>query len=147
MWRALLALALLGLLGRPLPVAAQDDEGCPDTPEDTASELIGDFLASGQWDQAYEVLHPEAQIRVPRQVFAAARQAQAVSAPVLDIEVFPANVHPGWTWGITGTRFSAVSEVPVRVARGAPMGSVSSVEMVPLVRVGGCWRWLPPRLP
>jgi hypothetical protein len=127
-------------------VAAQD-EGCPDTPEDTASELIGDFLASGQWDMAYEVLHPEAQLRVPRQVFAAARRAQAWGAPVLDVEVFPANVHPGWTWGVTGARFTAVSEVPVRVARAAPLGSVSAVEMVPLVRVGDCWRWLPPQLP
>jgi hypothetical protein len=146
MWRLVAILVAVSILAQAHPAVAQDD-GCPDTPEDTASELIGDFLASGQWDQAYEVLHPEAQLRVPRQVFAAARQAQAVGAPILDVEVFPANVHPGWTWGITGGRFTAVSEVPVRVARGAPLGSVSAVEMVPLIRVGGCWRWLPPRLP
>ncbi|HLH22473.1 MAG TPA: hypothetical protein VK066_08110 [Chloroflexota bacterium] len=146
MWRMLVALALVGLMGRPAAVAAQD-EGCPDTPEDTASELVGEYLAGGQWDLAYDVLHPEAQLRVPRQVFAAARQAQAIAAPILDVEVFPADVHPAWTWGVTGTGFTAVSEVPVRVARGAPLGTVSDVEMIPLVRVGDCWRWLPPRLP
>ncbi|HEY7067595.1 MAG TPA: hypothetical protein VII06_39425 [Chloroflexota bacterium] len=145
MWRAILALALLGLFGRPLPVAAQD-EGCPDTPEDTASQLA-DNLANGQWDLAYNVLHPDAQVRVPRQVFAAARQAEAVASPMLDVEVLNANEHPAWTWGVTGAHFSAVAEVPVRVARGTPLGSLSSVRMMSFVRVGDCWRWLPASLP
>ena len=146
MWRALIGVALLGLAARPLPAVAQD-EGCPDSPEDTARVLVADYLAGGQWDMAYEVLHPEAQLRVPRQVFAAARQGTAIASPILDVDVFPANVHPGWTWGVTGVRFTGVAEVPVRVARGAGFATVSNVEMIPLVRVGDCWRWLPPSLP
>jgi hypothetical protein len=146
MWRVLVALALVGLMGRPLPVAAQD-EGCPDTPEDTASQLVGEYLASGQWDLAYDMLHPEAQLRVPRQVFAAARQANAMAAPILDLEVFPARMSPGWTWGVTGVRFTDVAEVPVRVSRGAVVGAIPAVEIIPLVRVNDCWRWLPARLP
>jgi hypothetical protein len=134
------------LMGRPLPVAAQD-EGCPDTPEDTASQLVGEYLASGQWDLAYDMLHPEAQLRVPRQVFAAARQANAMAAPILDLEVFPARMSPGWTWGVTGVRFTDVAEVPVRVSRGAVVGAIPAVEIIPLVRVNDCWRWLPARLP
>jgi hypothetical protein len=147
MWRMLVALARVGLLAAPRPAAAQD-EGCPDTPEDTASQLVGDYLASGQWDLAYNVLHPEAQLRVPRQVFAAARQANAIGAPVLDVEVFPARMSVGWTWGITGVRFTNVAEVPVRVSRGSfVVGTVPAVEIIPLVRLGDCWRWLPPTLP
>lgn len=146
MWRVLVALALVVLVGRPIPVAAQE-EGCPDTPEDTASQLVGEYLASGQWDLAYDVLHPEAQLRVPRQVFAAARQANAVAAPILDLEVFPARMSLGWTWGVTGVRFADVAEVPVRVSRGIVVGAVPAVEIIPLIRLNDCWRWLPTRLP
>jgi hypothetical protein len=146
MWRMLVALALVGVLAVPRAAAAQD-EGCPDTPEDTASQLVGEYLASGQWDLAYDMLHPEAQLRVPRQVFAAARQANAMAAPILDLEVFPARMSPGWTWGVTGVRFTDVAEVPVRVSRGAVVGAIPAVEIIPLVRVNDCWRWLPARLP
>jgi hypothetical protein len=148
MWRLLIGLALLGLAFRPLPATAQ--EGCPaeaSTPEDTASVLFAEYLANGHWDLAYEVLHPEAQLRVLRQAFAAARQARAVTGPLLDVEVFPARVSPGWVWGITGVRFTGVAEVPVRFVRGVVLGTVPTVEIVPLVRVGDCWRWLPPVLP
>ena len=148
MWRLLLGAALLGLALLPPPAAAQ--EGCPagdaTTPEDTASVLVADFLANGEWDQAYEVLHPEAQLRVPRQVFAAARQARAIVAPLLDVEVFPARVHPSWTWGFTGGGFTQVAEVPVRVSRATPIGAPPTVQIIPLVKVGDCWRWLPPNL-
>ncbi len=148
MWRVLIGLALLGLAVRPLPAAAQDEEGCPDNPEDTASQLVGEYLASGQWDLAYNVLHPEAQIRVQRQVFAAARQRNAMAAPVLDVEVFPGRGSMGWTWGVTGVRFANVAEIPVRVSRGSMIvGSIPAVEIIPLVLVGDCWRWLPPSLP
>ena len=53
----------------------------------------------------------------------------------------------GWTWGVTGVRFTGVAEVPVRVSRGVIIGEVPAVEIIPLVKVGDCWRWLPPRLP
>jgi hypothetical protein len=147
MWRFVGIMALLGALAHPYPAAAQDEDGCPETPEDTASQLVGEFLAGGQWDLAYNVLHPEAQLRVPRQVFAGARQANAIAAPVLDVEVFPARSAPGWTWGVTGVRFTNVAEVPVRVSRGIVVGAVPAVEIIPLIRLDGCWRWLPPRLP
>ena len=146
MWRALISLALLSLAVRPLPAAAQD-EGCPDTAEDTASQLVGEYLAGGQWDLAYNVLHPEAQLRVPRQVFTAARQANAIAAPVLDVEVFPGRRSVTWTWGVTGVGFTNVAEVPIRVSRGIVVGPVPAVEIIPLVLVGDCWRWLPPSLP
>ncbi len=149
MWRMLLGIALLGLALRPPLARAQDQ--CPaddaTTPEDTASVLVGDFLANGEWDRAYEVLHPEAQLRVPRQVWAAARQAAAIAAPVADVEVFPARTHPGWTWGITGTSFTDVAEVPVRVTHATPISTPPRVEIIPLVKVGDCWRWLPQQLP
>jgi hypothetical protein len=140
------ALLSLALLAGPRPAAAQDE--CPGEPEDMASVLVAQYLAGGQWDLAYEVLHPEAQVRVPRQVFAGARQAAAMAAPVLDVEVFPARWAPGWTWGVTGVRFTEVAEVPVRVTRGAFLGAMPpTIEVIPLVRFGDCWRWLPPVLP
>jgi len=142
MWRLIVVGALLALAMRPLPAAAQD--GCPgDTPEDTASVLFGEYLASGQWDLAYQVLHPEAQIRIPGPIFAGAQQARAAFGPILDVEVFPARTSPGWTWGITGVRFTGVAEVPVRFARARGPGVVPELEVVPLVLVGNCWRWLP----
>ena len=146
-------LVVLGLLLSPLPTWAQDeDEGppCPgrvDTPEETASVLFSEFLANGQWDEAYAVLHPEAQLRVPRQIFSGARQARAITEPVLDVEVFPARIAPARTWGVTGVRFTDVAEVPVRFVRARGFNAVPVLEMVPLVRVGPCWRWLPPVLP
>ena len=149
MWRLLLAGALLGLLLQPLRAVAQDE--CPagdaTTPEDTTSVLVGEFLANGEWDRAYEVLHPEAQLRVPRQVFAVARQTDAIRAPLLDVEVFPARIRPTWTWGVTGGGFTRVAEVPVRVSRATPIGTPPTVQIIPLVQRDGCWRWLPPTLP
>jgi hypothetical protein len=150
MWRAFLGILLaIGALGGARPAAAQDE--CPavgDTPEDAASTLVAGYLAGGQWDMAYDVLHPEAQLRVPRQVFAGARQGAAMAAPVLDVEVFPARTSVGWTWGVTGVRFTNVAEVPVRVTRGAFLGAMPPVvEVIPLVNFQGCWRWLPPVLP
>lgn len=149
MGRALTGMVLCALLLGPRPAAAQ--EGCPaeaSTPEETASVLVAEYLAGGQWDMAYDVLHPEAQLRVPRQVFAGARQAAAIAAPVLDVEVFPARMSVGWTWGVTGVRFANVAEVPVRVIRGAFIGATPPiVEIIPLVSFQGCWRWLPPVLP
>jgi hypothetical protein len=44
-------------------------------------------------------------------------------------------------------RFTDVAEVPVRVSRGAVVGAIPAVEIIPLVRVNDCWRWLPARLP
>jgi len=149
MWRVLLGIILLGTTLAPLTARAQDE--CPagdaTTPEDTASVLIGEFLANGHWDLAYEELHPEAQLRVPRQVFAAARQASAFRAPIVDLEVFPARVSPRWTWGVTGGGFTNVAEVPVRVSRATPLGAPPVVQIVPLVQLGACWRWLPTVLP
>jgi len=148
MWRLLLGVVLLALVARPQVVAA--DEGCPGdayTPEDTASALFGQFLVNGQWDLAYEVLHPEAQLRVPMFAFAAARQAGAVMGPILDVEVGPARWYPGWTWGWTGLNFTTMAEVPVRFTRGFGPAAVPSYEVVPLVQVGDCWRWVPPALP
>jgi hypothetical protein len=41
-----------------------------------------------------------------------------------------------------------VAEVPVRVTRGAFLGAMPpTIEVIPLVRFGDCWRWLPPVLP
>lgn len=148
MWRLLLGVVFLALVMRPQPVAAQD--GCPGdayTPEDTARVLVGEFLPNGQWDLAYEVLHPEAQFRVPFFAFANARQASAVVRPILDVEVGPARWFPSWTWGMTGVQFTAMAEVPVRVMRGAGFAAVPSVQRIPLVQVGECWRWVPPQLP
>ena len=148
MRRLAIGLALLGLVAAPVPSAAQEEcTGGATTPEDTASLLVGEYLAGGQWDLAYEVLHPEAQLRVLRQAFAAARQTEAIVGPLLDVEVFPARIARGWTWGITGVRFTEVSEVPVRVTRGALVATVPTVQIIPFARVGDCWRWLPPRLP
>ncbi len=149
MWRLMLAGVLLALLLSPPPSAAQ--EGCPadeaSSPEDTVSVLVGEFLANGEWDRAYEVLHPEAQLRVPRQVFATARQADAIRAPLLDVEVFPARIRPTWTWGVTGRGFTRVAEVPVRISRATPLGTPPNVQIIPLVQLNACWRWLPPALP
>jgi len=142
MWRLIVVGALLALAMRPLPAAAQD--GCPgDTPEDTASVLFGEYLASGQWYLPYQPLPPESQTRIPGPIFAGAQQARAAFGPILDVEVFPARMAPGWTWGITGVRFTGVAEVPVRFARARGPGVVPELEVVPLVLVGSCWRWLP----
>jgi hypothetical protein len=146
MRRLLVGVMLCALLLGPRPAMAQDE--CPGDPEDAASLLVAGYLAGGQWDLAYEMLHPEAQLRVPRQVFAGARQGAAMAAPVLDVEVFPGRVSPGWTWGVTGVRFTNVAEVPVRVTRGAFIGAMPpTLEVIPLVRFGDCWRWLPAVLP
>ncbi len=149
MWRALVGGVLCAALLGARAVGAQDECPAPgDGPEDVASVLVSEYLAGGQWDQAYDVLHPEAQLRVLRPVFASARQANAMAAPVIDVEVFPARMSLGWTWGVTGVRFANVAEVPVRVTRGAFIGAMPPViEIIPLVSFQGCWRWLPPALP
>ena len=144
MWRLLLSVSLLATMLWPRPAAAQDE--CPaaaTTPEETVSTLFGEYLANGQWDLAYEVLHPEAQLRLAYPVFASVRQADAAFTPLVDVEVFPARVAPGWTWGLTGLSFTNVAEVPVRFVRGTVAGTLPTIEVVPLVHVGDCWRWLP----
>jgi hypothetical protein len=146
MWRILLGAVLLALTLPPHTAAAQDE--CPGgatTPEETASVLFGDYLASGQWDMAYDILHPAAQLRYGSAGFAMSRMVNAAFTPLVDVEVFPARVMPVWTWTFNGARFSGVAEVPVRFVRGTMMGTVPSLEIVPLVKVGDCWRWLPPR--
>ena len=144
MWRLLFSAVFLAAIVWARPAAAQEEcAGGAMTPEDTASVLFGEYLASGQWDMAYEVLHPEAQARVAYPVFASVRQAGAAFTPLVDVEVFPARVVPGWTWGLTGLRFTNVAEVPVRFVRGTVVGTLPTVEVVPLVQVGACWRWLP----
>jgi hypothetical protein len=146
MWRLLLGAVLLALTLPPHTATAQDE--CPGgatTPEDTASVLFGDFLANGQWDNAYEVLHPDAQLRMGEAMFAQTRMINAAFTPLLDVEVFPARVMPVFTWSFTGARFTNVAEVPVRFVRGTMVGTVPTVEIVPLVKLGDCWRWLPPR--
>jgi hypothetical protein len=148
MWRILLALVLVGLWQHPAPVAAQSDcLGEAVSPEDAASVLFAEYLAGGQWELAYEMLHPDAQLRVLRQAFSAARQARSRVGPLLDVEVFPARTAPAWVWGVSGGRFTDVAEVPVRFVHGRGFFVQPTVEIVPLVRVNGCWRWLPPTLP
>jgi hypothetical protein len=145
MWRLAIVGALLAVAVGPGMAAGQ--EGCPaeaSSPEETASILFAEYLAGGAWDSAYEVLHPEAQLRILRPAFAAMHQTRAVVGPLLDVEVFPARVSPGWTWGVTGLRFTNVAEVPVRFVRGVGFGIAPTIEMVPLVLLNGCWRWLPP---
>src|SRR5438067_7840106 len=110
MWRLLIGVVVLALALHPLPAAAQEEcaEGAT-TPEETASVLFGEYLASGQWDLAYQVLHPEAQLRLPFFRFATVRQVGSAFTPLIDVEVFPARVSPGWTWGLTGMRFTNVA--------------------------------------
>ena len=139
---------LLAIVTWPSAASAQEEcLGGAETPEDAASVLFADLLANGQWDHAYEMLHPEAQLRVVRQAFAAARQARAVTGPLLDVEVFPSRSNAGYVWGVTGVRYADVAEVPVRFVRGRGFGVVPTIEMVPLIRFEGCWRWLPPQVP
>ena len=114
------------------------------TPEDTASVLYGQYLASGQWDLAYEVMHPEAQARLAYPMWASMARTEAAFMPLVDVQVFPAQVSPGWTWGLTGLNFSNVAEVPVQYTQQTAAGPMPMSKMIALVQVGDCWRWLPP---
>jgi len=144
MWRLLVGGIVIAVMLWPRPAAAQEE--CPvdaATPEETAGVLYGQYLAGGQWDMAYDTLHPEAQIRLAFPVFASMAQTEAVLGPLVDVQVLPAQASPGWTWGLTGLRFTNVAEVPVRYTVGTPAGPVTTAKVVALAQVGNCWRWLP----